>query len=98
GFMRTIGRIVIVVIVVAAVYLVVDFAGRVWAEAYVANEVQHSLGLSTKPDVTFGGPLFVPQLFEGKLSSATASADNFTSSNVSFASADLSLEDIQFSP
>jgi hypothetical protein len=96
--MRTIGRIVIVVIVVAAVYLVVDFAGRVWAEAYVANEVQHSLGLSTKPDVTFGGPLFVPQLFEGKLSSATASADNFTSNNVSFASADLSLDDIQFSP
>jgi hypothetical protein len=77
---------------------VVDFAGRVWAEAYVANEVQHALGLSTKPDVTFGGALFVPQLFEGKLSSATATATDFTSNNVSFTSADLKLQDIQFSP
>ncbi len=98
GIMRTLGRILIVVIVVAAVYLVVDFAGRVWAEAYVANEVQHALGLSTKPDVTFGGPLFVPQLFKGELSSVTASAEDFTSSDVSFTSADLALDDIQFSP
>ncbi|HEY7281210.1 MAG TPA: DUF2993 domain-containing protein [Actinomycetota bacterium] len=98
GILRTIGRVIIVVIVVAAVYLVVDFAGRVWAEAYVANEMQHALGLTTKPNVTFGGPLFVPQLLEGNLSSVTADAEDFTSNDVAFTSANLALDDIQFSP
>jgi hypothetical protein len=98
GVMRLIGRIIIVVIVVTAIYLIVDFSGRVWAEAYVASEVEHSLGLSAKPDVTFGGPLFIPQLLQGKLSSATAQSENFTSNGVAFTSADLHLEDIEFSP
>lgn len=96
--MRLLGRIIIAVIVATAVYLIVDFSGRLWAEAYVANEIQHALGLSGKPDVTFGGPLFIPQLLGGKLSSATAQAENFTSNNVAFTAADLHLHDIQFSP
>jgi len=96
--MRLLGRVVIGVIVAVAIYLIVDFSGRVWAESYVANEVQHSLGLSAKPDVTFGGPLFVPQLLSGKLSSAKATASGFTSGGISFASADLNLEDVDFSP
>jgi hypothetical protein len=96
--MRLVGRIIIAVIVVTAVYLILDFSGRVWAEAYVASEVQHSLGLSGKPDVTFGGPLFIPQLLQGKLTSATAQAENFTSNGMAFTSADLHLQDIEFSP
>jgi len=98
GVMRVLGRVIIAVIVAVAIYLIVDFSGRVWAEAYVANEVQHTLGLSDKPDVTFGGPLFVPQLLAGKLSSARATASGFTSNGISFTAADLSLEDLEFSP
>ena len=96
--MRMLGRVIIAVIVIAAVYLIVDFAGRIWAEAYVASQVERTLGLSSKPDVTFGGPLFVPQLLSGKLSSANATASDFTSNNVSFTSATLSLKDVEFSP
>jgi hypothetical protein len=98
GVMRLIGRIIIAVIVVTAVYLIVDFSGRIWAEAYVAGEIEHTLGLSGKPDVTFGGPLFLPQLLQGKLSSATAQSENFTAGGVAFTAADLHLNDIEFSP
>lgn len=96
--MRLVGRVIIAVIVATAIYLIVDFSGRVWAEAYIASEVQHALGLSGKPDVTFGGPLFLPQLLQGNLSSAHAKAENFTSGGVSFTAADLRLEDVDFSP
>jgi hypothetical protein len=96
--MRTIGRVIIAVIVIAAVYLIVDFSGRVWAESYVADQVQRSLGLSAKPQVTFGGPFFLPQLVSGSLSSAKAEAEDFTSGNVSFVEVQLQLEDVGFSP
>src|SRR5262250_3345181 len=98
GIMRLIGRIIIGVIVVTAIYLILDFSGRIWAEAYVAGEIEHTLGLSGKPDVTFGGPLFIPQLLQGKLTSATAQSENFTSNGIAFTSADLHLQDIEFSP
>jgi hypothetical protein len=98
GLMRTLGRVLIAVIVTVACYLIIDFAGRVWAEAYVASEIEHALGTSGKPDVTFGGPLFIPQLLSGKLSSARATSEEFTSNGISFTAADLSLEDIEFSP
>ena len=96
--MRTLGRVLIVVIVVSAVYFVLDFSGRVWAEAYVAKEIKQALTLSGNPDVTFGGPLFVPQLLAGELSSATAEAEDFTSNGVGFTAATLKLEGVQFSP
>jgi hypothetical protein len=95
---HTLGRVIIAVIVIAAIYLVVDFAGRVWAEAYVAAQVEHALGLSGKPEVTFGGPLFVPQLLSGNLSSAKAKAEDFTSNNVAFLEVQLTMQDVMFSP
>jgi hypothetical protein len=98
SLMRTLGRVIIVVIVVSAIYIVVDFSGRIWAEAYVASEVENALGLSGKPDVTFGGPLFLPQLLSGELSSATAKMEDFTSNGVAFTEATLKLEQVQFSP
>jgi hypothetical protein len=54
--------------------------------------------LSGKPDVTFGGPLFVPQLLSGKLTSARAEAKEFTSHNVEFTDVSLALQDVKFSP
>ena len=98
GLMRTVGRVIIAVIVIAAVYLVVDFTGRVWAEAYVATQLQKSLAMSAKPEVTFGGPLFVPQLVSGSLTSARAEAEDFTTGNVAFVDVNLRMEDVQFSP
>ena len=96
--MRTVGRVIIVVIVVSAIYIVVDFSGRIWAEAYVAGEMEQALSLNGKPDVTFGGPLFMPQLLTGELSSATAKMEDFTANGVGFSEATMRLENVQFSP
>ena len=98
SLMRTIGRVVIIVIVVAAIYIVIDFSGRIWAESYVGGEVEKALGLDGKPDVTFGGSLFLPQLVSGELSSARAEMEDFTSNGVGFTAATLKLENVQFSP
>ena len=57
GPMRVLGRVLIALIVLSALYLVIDFSGRIWAESYVAGQIQRSLQLSDKPDVTFGGSL-----------------------------------------
>jgi hypothetical protein len=96
--MRIIGRVLVAVIVVTALYLVLDFSGRIWAESYVAGQIQRSLQLSGSPDVTFGGALFVPELLSGKLSSAKVKATDFTTNGVQFTGATLDLHDVRFSP
>jgi hypothetical protein len=98
GPMRVVGRVLIAVIVFAAVYLVVDFSGRIWAESYLAGQIQRSLHLSGKPDVTFGGALFGPQLVSGELSSAKVKAKDFSANGVQFFQATLDLHAVKFSP
>jgi hypothetical protein len=98
GPMRVVGRILVAVIVLSAVYLVLDFSGRIWAESYVAGQIQRSLQLSASPDVTFGGALFVPELLSGELSSAKVKANDFSSNGVQFTQATLELHDVRFSP
>ncbi len=96
--MRVIGRVLVAVIVIAALYLVLDFSGRIWAESYVAGQIQRSLRLSGSPDVTFGGALFVPELVSGELSSAKVKATDFTANGVQFTGVTLDLHDVKFSP
>jgi hypothetical protein len=98
GPMRVVGRVLIAVIVLTALYLVLDFSGRIWAESYVAGQIKESLQLSDKPDVTFGGSLFMPELMSGNLASASVKANDFTSNGVQFTGALLHLRDVDFSP
>src|SRR5439155_20753011 len=98
GLARTVGRVIVAIIVVAAVYFLLDIATRLWAESYVAGQVQRSVGMTTRPSVTFGGAVFLPELVGGKLDSADVRARDFVARGVSFTEIDLHLRDVHFSP
>ncbi len=95
---RTIGLAFIGLIVAATLYFMLDLGSRLWAESYVAGQVQKSLQMTARPSVSFGGTLFLPELFGGKLSSAEVKATSFEAQGVGFVEVDLHLQDVSFSP
>jgi LmeA-like phospholipid-binding len=97
-FARTAGRVILGLIVAAAAYFLLDFGTRLWAESYVAGQVQRSVGMSVRPSVSFGGAVFMPELVGGRLDSASLRAQDFRARGVSFTEIDLHLRDVHFSP
>ena len=85
------------VLVLAALYVAADFGARALAGAGVARELQTSLELSSKPDVSLGGFPFIPKLVSGHFDTVTVSANGFSSGGVRFAGVDLTLHDVKTS-
>ncbi len=93
-----IGLAIIGLIIAAAAYFLLDLGSRVWAESYVAGQIQKSLEMTARPSVSFGGTLFLPELFGGKISSVEVKATAFETQGVGFTKVRLHLEDVTYSP
>lgn len=81
-------------LVPAALYVAADFGARALADAGVSKELQTSLQLSSKPDVSLGGFPFIPKLVSGRFDTVEATARRFSSGGVRFARVDLTLRDV----
>src|SRR5919204_2104456 len=91
--LRRLGTTIVVLVLLAAG---VDYGLRVWAGFWVGDRTQEALHLSKRPDVSFGGILFTPQVIDGRIDSATIEEGRFTVSGVPFAHARLTLDDVTF--
>ena len=91
-------RLLVGLVVVAVVVFGVDFGLRLWAQSWVGERVAVALHLSKDPDVSFGGALFAPEAIQGSISSATLTSEDFTIRGVPFASGELDLRTVTFSP
>ena len=85
------------VLVLATLYVAADFGARALADAGVSKELQSSLRLSTRPDVSLGGFPFIPKLVSGHFDTVTATARGFSVGGVRFARVDLTLHDVKTS-
>ena len=94
--MRPLRRLIVGVVVLAAVLAGLDFGLRVWSAIWVGDRVQSALGMSARPSVTFGGLLVTPQVVEGHIDSATLEARDFEAGGVAFSSARLKLRNVTF--
>jgi len=68
----------IIVVVVLVLLVVSDFAAKAYTENQMASQVQSSLGLSGKPDVTIHGFPFWTQLIARDFKTVTVTASNET--------------------
>lgn len=91
-------RALVVLVVLAAVLLAADVGARAVAQNVVAGDLRTSLELSKKPKVTIGGFPFLPQLVRGRVSSASASAEDVTTNGVTFHRVVVTLHDLAFTP
>jgi hypothetical protein len=91
-------RLFVGLVVVAVLLAALDVAARVWAGYWVGDQVQQALGLSSRPNASFGGVLFVPQVVSGRIESATLSSNGFEIGGIPFSRARLTFRDVTFRP
>jgi LmeA-like phospholipid-binding len=89
--------LLVVLLLLAGLYVAADFGAKALADAGVSKELQSSLQLSRRPDVSLGGFPFIPKLVSGRFDQVEASARGFRSNRVRFALVALSLHDVTFS-
>ncbi len=90
-------KLIVTLIVIAAVLAAIDYGARLYSQRVVAEQVQASLQLVDRPKVTFGGWPFIPHALSGNLPSATVTATEFRAQGVTLNQVVLSLEDVHFS-
>jgi hypothetical protein len=83
--------------VLAALGVGADFVLRWAAQNQVADDLQKSLKLSQRPEVSLGGFPFVVHLVEGRFASATASASELEQGGVTLRDVSLTLSQLRFS-
>lgn len=91
-------RLLIAVLVLAALALAADFGTRALAQGWVASQIQTSLELSERPDVSFDTFPFLPRFLSGELPTVTVDAATITAEGIEFERAHLELHDVRFSP
>jgi hypothetical protein len=89
--------LLVLLVLLAALYVGADLGARALANAGVSKELQSSLQLSRRPDVSLGGFPFIPKLASGRFATVTATAHGISSGSVRFARVDLTLHDVEFS-
>jgi LmeA-like phospholipid-binding len=85
------------VIVLAGLYVAADFGARALADAGVAKDLQTTLHLSSRPDVSLGGFPFIPKLVSGHFDTVTAAGHGLSSGDVRFSRVDLTVHDVKTS-
>jgi hypothetical protein len=90
-------KLLIVLVVLAALFVVGDFAARAYAESRAATALQNSFDLSKKPSVSLAGFPFLVHLTSGSFSSISLSDTDFRAKGVAVRAVDLTLHDVRFS-
>ena len=89
-------RLLVSLIVLVLVAVGIDYGLRVWAGFWVGDRTEEALHFSKRPDVSFGGVLFTPQVVEGSIESATLEEDRFKVRGVPFSRGRLTLDHVTF--
>lgn len=91
------GKLLVGLLVLAAVVVGADFGLRLWAEARVAGQVAQSLNMSSRPDVDLHGFPFVLQFSEGRFDRVDVRAESVEAEGLVLQSVVLELRDVRFS-
>jgi hypothetical protein len=90
-------KLLVIVLVIAAILVAVDFGARLYSQRVVADQIKSSLDLSERPSVKLGGWPFIPHALSGNLDSATVTATEFSAQGVRLTKVVLTLQDVHFS-
>jgi hypothetical protein len=90
-------KLLLFVLVIAAILVAVDYGARLYSQRVVANHVQASLDLAERPSVKLGGWPFIPHALSGNLDSVTVTATELQKQGVRLTKVVLSLHDVHFS-
>src|SRR5947209_7256115 len=90
-------KLLILLLILAALFVIADFGLRAVAEAQTAKALQSSLKLSTKPSVSLGGFPFLAHLASGSFPSVTLDGKRFEADRVPIESAHITLNDVRLS-
>ena len=90
-------KLVVTLIVIAAILAAVDYGARLYSQRIVADQIQSSLDLPERPTVKFGGWPFLPHALSGNLDTVTVTATEFTKLRVRLTKVELKLQDVHFS-
>ena len=90
-------KLLVIVLVIAAILVAVDFGARLYSQRVVADQIKSSLDLSERPSVKLGGWPFIPHALSGNLDSATVTATEFGAQDVRLTKVVLTLQDVHFS-
>lgn len=96
--MRALRRALITVAVLVAVLVGLDVGARLFAQDWVAGQLEESLGLSREPSVEFGGFAFLPGLISGDIPSVRTSGRTFVADGIEFDEVTLDLRRVSYSP
>ena len=89
-------RILITLLVLAAVGIGADTGARAMAESRLASSVQDALGLPEKPDIELQGFPFLLQVARGRLEAISIEVDDVEVEGLPFQRVTLGLDDLSF--
>lgn len=90
-------KLVVTLIVIAAILVAVDFGARLYSQRVVADQIQSSLKLPERPSVKLEGWPFIPHALSGNLDSATVTATELRAQGVRLTKVILTLHGVHFS-
>jgi hypothetical protein len=90
-------KLLIILVVLAAIGLVADFAARAYSESQAGNVLKTSLHLSKKPDVSLGGFPFLVHLGTEHFDSVVVEDSSFKVAGLPINKARIELEQVRFS-
>jgi hypothetical protein len=96
--MRSLRRALIAAVIAVVALVGVDVGSRLFAQDWVAGQLQESLQLSREPSVSFGGLVFLPGLVSGDVPSVRTSGRTFVAEGVEFEEITLNLRRVTYSP
>jgi hypothetical protein len=90
-------KLLIVLLVLAGVLLVADFAARGYAEGQAGQVLERSLRLSKQPSVSLGGFPFLVHAATGRFPSVSLQASDVVAEGVKLRKVQITLHDVEFS-
>lgn len=90
-------RLIAGLVIVIALFVVIDVVTRDFAEGRLAERLQTDLRLHERPDVSIGGFPFLVEVVRGRFTSVDIEADNVRSRGVRLSRVTLELRGVRFS-
>jgi DUF2993 family protein len=90
-------KLVVTLILIAAILAAVDYGARLYSQRIVADQLQSSLKLASRPTVKFDGWPFIPHALSGNLDGVTVTANEFSAQVVRLTKVVVTLQDVRFS-
>jgi hypothetical protein len=87
-------KLLVVLLVLAAGFVLVDIGLKAFAQYWVGRELQQNLDLEERPDVSLGGFPFIPKLFSGSFDTVSVDAVGYAEGDVRIEQVSVDLHEV----